>query len=82
MHETPEKKPALVRIDPSLHLIMRGIKDVLHIGSLEETYSMAIFEFIINHPEIVEPVLQQLATEKSIILGSVEKLQATRTSIV
>lgn len=80
MPEELEKQQVNFRIDPSIHRLMHGIKDVLGMSSVADAYSLAAEEFILNHPEIVEGLEGNLHDEAEVTQRALQALIEIRSS--
>jgi hypothetical protein len=76
--EPVPKQQVNVRLDPALHEIMKSAKDVLGAYSNDVIYTMAIEEFLANHPEVIDGAQQSLENAQSVTLGALERLAQFR----
>lgn len=76
--EPLERQQVNVRLDPSLHMIMKGAKEIVGASSMDEVYTMAIEEFLASHPEIVDGVHSSIVDSQSVAVSALQRLQQIR----
>ncbi len=80
MPDEAERLQVNIRLEPSLHLLMKCGGSVLNMG-ITQIYERAAEEFLVNHPEIMLAIGEQLATENSIVVGAFEKLTKLKSDV-